>query len=77
MDDRLSDLKLQVAIVKQALAELSHCVSAGPGWFTKGESGRLQHAHMWTDKGMQAVAVLEKLNEIEPYPPVPPGHFEE
>jgi hypothetical protein len=51
----------QIAIVKQAINELSHCVAAGPDWFTYGESGQLRHARAWTNKAMAAIVELEKL----------------
>ena len=46
--------------VRQAIAELYHCVEAGPAWFTKGATGQLMHAREWSRRGMEAVAELEK-----------------
>ena len=52
----------QLQIIKQAIAELAHCVSAGPEWFTQGEWGQKGHARTWTDKAMTAIAKLEELH---------------
>ena len=50
-------------IVKQAIAELYHCVEAGPAWFTKGATGQLMHAREWSRRGMEAITELEQEGE--------------
>jgi uncharacterized damage-inducible protein DinB len=40
----------------QTISELSHALSVGPKWFTKGEGGQRQHASAWTTRGQQAIA---------------------
>lgn len=49
----------EIDIVKQAIAELAHCVNAGPAWFTQGEWGQKEHAREWVRRGMEALAKLE------------------
>ena len=53
-----------IKTMQQALLEMKHAQSAGPGWYTRGESGLKQQVRMWLDKGLKASESLNKLRGL-------------
>ena len=50
-----------IKTMQQALLEMKHAQSAGPEWYTRGESGLKQQVRMWIDKGLKSSEAINKL----------------
>jgi len=50
-----------IKTMQQALLEMKHAQSAGPEWYTRGESGLKQQVRMWLDKGLKSSEAINKL----------------
>ena len=50
----------QLEVIRQALAELYHCVEAGPSWFTKGRQGQMAQAILHINKAQEVIKTIEE-----------------
>lgn len=56
-EEKMTNFK-SLETIHTAINELSHCVTAGPDWFTNGRSGQASHAYMWTERASEALKFL-------------------
>ena len=52
-----------IKTMQQALLEMEHAQSAGPGWYTNGEPGLKKQVRMWLYKGLKSSESLNKLRQ--------------
>lgn len=52
-----------IETVRQAVLELSHCIFAGPDWFTQGRNGQQKHASGWASRATESLKVIQETLE--------------
>jgi DNA repair exonuclease SbcCD ATPase subunit len=54
------ELHAAIKTANQALFEVAHAQHNGPEWYTRGESGLRQQVAMWVQRGLEAIAKVQK-----------------
>lgn len=54
------ELHAAIKTANQALLEVAHAQYNGPEWYTRGESGLRQQVAMWVQRGLEAIAKVQK-----------------